>query len=324
MRTTSINFGRARLLEPNTEQLYSWAEVLHQYTASSLTYPSDAFPAMSGIAKAFQKVYDDTYVAGLWTKCLPEMLLWYFETDPGVLNINTETWRAPSWSWASQNWNQDLNWLPCQQSVARIKDILCEPSGVDPTGQLKTAYMTLTTKAISACLLPLKGSDELQYVLRLGPGCETIQASHKHVIWLHLETSFCGISDLRLAAGILCLDVVMVQVGHHWGDHYISRHQAFGTEKWTKKHITSCILLAQHPDHTERWVRVGLVAVTDVAYESAFQDVKEQDGCDDEWLYHGTEAMTERLRTALETRAAQSREIFQRFEDAPMQDFVMW
>ncbi|OAK99514.1 HET-domain-containing protein, partial [Phaeosphaeriaceae sp. SRC1lsM3a] len=148
LRTTTYAFGRAQLLEPKIDQLDSWTEVLRQYTALSLTYPSDAFPALSGIAKAYQKVYSDTYVAGIWAKCLPEMLLWYFRTSPDILNINTDPWRAPSWSWASQNWNRDLELLPCQESVAKVKDILCEPSGVDPTGQLATAHLTLMTKAL--------------------------------------------------------------------------------------------------------------------------------------------------------------------------------
>lgn len=324
LRTTTYAFGRAQLLEPKIDQLDSWTEVLRQYTALSLTYPSDAFPALSGIAKAYQKVYSDTYVAGIWAKCLPEMLLWYFRTSPDILNINTDPWRAPSWSWASQNWNRDLELLPCQESVAKVKDILCEPSGVDPTGQLATAHLTLMTKALSGSLLLVKGRDAPQYILKLENGYEITQAPNHDLLLTDIETQYFGLSDPRLAGGMPFLDVVMAQIGHYWGEHYIFRHKAFDTEGPTEKHITSCLLLAQHPDYAERWVRVGVAAVTDTGYELAFQDVKVQNGYESDSLSAGSQLMKNKLWIALEKREAQARELFQQFEDAPMQEFVVW
>ncbi|KAH7090617.1 heterokaryon incompatibility protein-domain-containing protein [Paraphoma chrysanthemicola] len=84
-----------------------WFTVLADYSNRKLTFTSDKFPAISGLAKEVNNTLSnitgkgDQYVAGLWIAALPECLLWVpvQPTREGA----SDTFRAPSWSWACCN-----------------------------------------------------------------------------------------------------------------------------------------------------------------------------------------------------------------------------
>jgi len=73
-----------------------WASVVEAYTAMNLTKPDDKLVALSGIVSIFQR-YLGEYLAGLWRIWLPYELLWC-AFEPAS---RPDTYRAPSWSWAS-------------------------------------------------------------------------------------------------------------------------------------------------------------------------------------------------------------------------------
>ena len=107
---------REKLLE-----LYDrWYDLIKQYSTLELTYETDVFPALSGIAGFVQNATGDGYVAGLWRNDLQRGLLWSVVEPEESL----EVWRAPSWSWASvkagvmfhdfEDPNEDRSWdLDC-------------------------------------------------------------------------------------------------------------------------------------------------------------------------------------------------------------------
>lgn len=92
-----------------------WYSLVEQYSKRAMTYDADKLPAIMGLAHKFaeslsgkplnEKEWDDLYSAGLWDKDLSSGgLLW----SPGNFQQWTvrhvklpETYRAPSWSWAS-------------------------------------------------------------------------------------------------------------------------------------------------------------------------------------------------------------------------------
>lgn len=76
-----------------------WYNTVNEYTRRELTFPSDKLPAIGGIAGAFQKLTDDTYLAGLWKSNLIHDLMW--SSQPATCFKTVSEWRAPSWSWAS-------------------------------------------------------------------------------------------------------------------------------------------------------------------------------------------------------------------------------
>jgi len=51
-----------------------WVNLVNQFSSCGLTFPSDRLNAMAGIAKLFEEVTDDVYLAGIWKSRFVEML----------------------------------------------------------------------------------------------------------------------------------------------------------------------------------------------------------------------------------------------------------
>ncbi|KAI1300459.1 heterokaryon incompatibility protein-domain-containing protein [Xylaria venustula] len=77
-----------------------WQAIASVYASANLTKESDRFIALSGIAKTFRELGNDTYLAGLWKKTLPIDLTWTSGASQGNLTRRSASY-APSWSWAS-------------------------------------------------------------------------------------------------------------------------------------------------------------------------------------------------------------------------------
>ncbi|KAI4937802.1 hypothetical protein J4E85_000238 [Alternaria conjuncta] len=56
-----------------------WLCVVEYYSKCQLTYEEDRFPALMGLAKYWQVITEDDYVAGTWRRDLVYGLLWYQE-----------------------------------------------------------------------------------------------------------------------------------------------------------------------------------------------------------------------------------------------------
>lgn len=96
--------------------LYSWwFQVLGDYTSRNLTFPSDKFAAISGLAKELNTTFlnetgsEDNYVAGIWLGALGDCLLWRPQWPIDMQRERPKLDRAPSWSWA--RW--DVPCTPC-------------------------------------------------------------------------------------------------------------------------------------------------------------------------------------------------------------------
>jgi hypothetical protein len=77
----------------NKQDIYqTWLGLVGVYSANSLTYRSDIFPAISRLAKCFNDVLQDQYVAGLWREDLIHGLLWFIGDFP-VSSVNNLGWR---------------------------------------------------------------------------------------------------------------------------------------------------------------------------------------------------------------------------------------
>ena len=81
---------------------------MYQYTARRLTYASDTFPALAGLADAFHRATGEEYLAGVWKGDLIRSLNWsrstpFWKSDQEELMRTHEKsgYIAPSWSWAS-------------------------------------------------------------------------------------------------------------------------------------------------------------------------------------------------------------------------------
>jgi hypothetical protein len=316
IRSESEGDRRIDDMEVQADIKFQWRVIAMNYTALSLTYPSDIFPALSGIVKAFALKTHDEYIAGLWKRTLVSDLLWFFETSTSEMNINVQEWRAPSWSWASVNTNRRLFFFDFSEDMeevemAHVRDVVCQPSGADPTGQLKFAHLTLSTKAISA-RLKLRSS-AYKNKLPLYILCFNIDDAN---IWpadgvtRREGTGYSGLSDPRLANRIPYLDVLVTQIACSTNSR--QENSIPDSSKRTRRYY---MILAKQIDQQERWVRVGLAFVSEfepdrtsqLAGRAVYQSL----------LADGREEL-------LEETAKRNREILRLFDEAETQDVTIW
>jgi hypothetical protein len=78
----------------------AWYDLIMLYGKCNLTFASDIFPAISGIASSISRASSDQYVAGLWKSDLHRGLMWT-APDSTSSRADLREYRAPSWSWAS-------------------------------------------------------------------------------------------------------------------------------------------------------------------------------------------------------------------------------
>jgi hypothetical protein len=301
-----------------------WYQVISEYTQLSLSYSSDALPALSGIAKYFAAKIGDEYVAGMWKGTLVSNLLWYFMEEPDDVTTSdhvTTPWTAPSWSWASRPFKSSIpraHFLPVTKELAQVKDIVCEPSGADPTGGLKTtAHLTLVTKAVSASL---EYSDS-RFTIILG---QDFKISKSPPAYLY--------DDSNLATGYLDLDepkngplhILLAQIACCTTER---RAYLYGHDMRIpfQQEIRHYMLLAKHNEH---WNRIGLATIAEYEPDTAWygceygSDARTLDP-DKKAAIIGTKTPDE-LKALLEERAVRNRAIFQRFDESETQDLVVW
>ena len=77
-----------------------WFRIVEDYSGRKLTFDTDKFPALSGIAQiaAGNRGFDDSYLAGLWKSQFSRGLCWRVECE-SVQRPRRNI--GPSWSWAS-------------------------------------------------------------------------------------------------------------------------------------------------------------------------------------------------------------------------------
>jgi hypothetical protein len=175
--------------EPN--RLFDrWHGILDMYSSMHISYESDRLPALSGLAKRFQEFGCGDYVAGIWRQSVLDDIGW---VGSGMVS-RPVTWRAPSWSplcGDTQIIDRPRLTLaepvqaPLDSEVSRLNvplteastktwtrlvNLEYETSGIDATGDLKWAKITLSVAAIDSQLSISTSGDHRIF---LGPGTPT-------------------------------------------------------------------------------------------------------------------------------------------------------
>jgi hypothetical protein len=134
--------------------LRTWENCVSLYSEASLTYQTDKFVAILGIAKAMQSVIGDRYVAGIWQSQLSFELFWKVNV-PG--NDPSKEYVAPSWSWASVNAGVSLWGAPSWvEDDIRIVDCHVDLAGEDPFGQLTGGHIIVEGSIAPLLIKPSK------------------------------------------------------------------------------------------------------------------------------------------------------------------------
>ena len=86
------------------EMVYQrWYTTVTEYTRRQLTFESDVFPALSGLARSVQSKLGDRYIAGIFDGDMIRGLLWTRFVLRGSKErtfAQNHEYKAPSWSWA--------------------------------------------------------------------------------------------------------------------------------------------------------------------------------------------------------------------------------
>ncbi|KAJ2982233.1 hypothetical protein NQ176_g1521 [Zarea fungicola] len=133
-----------------------WCALVYDYAQYSSNCREDKLMALANVARAFRRLVDDEYIAGLWRKSLPDSLFWRsMKCKPSAGQD------APSWSWASVDGPVaiGLGYNRVSEFPARIVDvrtILADSS--KPFGRAKDSEIEIEAPLVPLKLLEMPGS----------------------------------------------------------------------------------------------------------------------------------------------------------------------
>ncbi|PVH75789.1 HET-domain-containing protein [Cadophora sp. DSE1049] len=121
-----------------------WQTLCSHYSYRELTFAADKLPAISGIASKFSEKLGGRYLAGLWKDYLMHDLFWYCVYPA----LRPETYRAPSWSWASVDLKISYPfWRTCESNECEmyctILDAQVTTHGLDPFGAVDDGFLKI-------------------------------------------------------------------------------------------------------------------------------------------------------------------------------------
>ena len=154
-----------------------WTKVVQAYTSSDLSKPGDKLIAISGIAKRFRSMLNDTHLAGLWLRVLPTKLLWHVNDcrqANGLPAKRPPSYRAPSRSGASVDGEVSTGNINRDGILITVIKTYVKPLTNDETGQIQDGYIILEGKIFPAGLYRCAMVDELRLRINakeLGTGC---------------------------------------------------------------------------------------------------------------------------------------------------------
>ncbi|KAK6426519.1 hypothetical protein LTR95_016107 [Oleoguttula sp. CCFEE 5521] len=136
-----------------------WTTWVRIFSSAALTYESDVFPAIAGVARVFRHQGLGSYKAGMWTNTLPWTLCWYpvsgllpsstaslysVEADPTSPG-RPRTFVAPTWSWAAVGEVVAFESPALKRPVAHIVKVECTLVDGDEYGRISAGYLELET-----------------------------------------------------------------------------------------------------------------------------------------------------------------------------------
>lgn len=157
--------------------------------------------------------------------------------------------------------------LPSTRELAEVRNIVCKPSGSDPTGELKTAYLTLHTKVIFAqSSIGSSYYDHkilFEHAIEMGVGYASFnftrdwsrKCTHDDA-FPSFRPGFISISDLCIAEHVSPFEVAIVQATVWCGKRSIDWYQV-------DDEIRIYLVLARDTSNEEHWIRCGLMLVAE-------------------------------------------------------------
>jgi hypothetical protein len=187
------------ITRPRTEW---WQNVVEAYTDLHLTFESDIFPALQGIAQIVQQQRDCAYYAGLWEDSLVGDMLWYCPRPC----IRPQNFRAPTWSWASVN-GQVTYQKAAAKILATVLSVRTLPVGKSALGELHGGSLEIRGLGFRALLLDQSSNGTCYLTLpqdsetyRLRSYYPDVQNEYRHgdIVVLRMATMCDGLYSLLI------------------------------------------------------------------------------------------------------------------------------
>ncbi|KAF4953548.1 hypothetical protein FGADI_5884 [Fusarium gaditjirri] len=162
------------------------------YSHRSLTFIDDKLLAISGVAKALDSIHPFGYMAGHWCEDDDELVksLCWKRGGPGK---KAAKYRAPSWSWASQDSAIDYGHFSIVGATLGEK-IVAEPVAMEgqspdgtPFGRYDNGYLQIKAKAGHGRLFPNCGHDFSNYHQTSAFGGYTVDPPKERCAFLLLD-----------------------------------------------------------------------------------------------------------------------------------------
>jgi Heterokaryon incompatibility protein (HET) len=287
-KTQKRGNNKIRLITSQQIRWY-WYNTVNEYCRRRMTYDADTLPAISGIAKEYQRQLFYThksyeYKAGIWVNDLPQGLLWY-TPQPGA--TTTSPYVAPSWSWASIRsgpyYNRRLleDLIPDDnlihlfgprrkpRGIAAVLDIDMTMRQEDPFGQVQSGFMRLQGPCheLCRCSIPASffdcftGNEDV--VLDYSNVQQMFNTTEGNSMW----TDICTVSDF---AGQACKQGANIQHSRCLVVHIISSKRLARGQK-----IAFALILEQVEDVDNKYRRIGLAMLLENTKSSKIWPTRE-------------------------------------------------
>ncbi|CAM1508857.1 Fc.00g025960.m01.CDS01 [Cosmosporella sp. VM-42] len=150
-----------------------WCDLVTGYSRCYFTKAEDKLYAFAGVAKLFQEVTGDRYLAGVWRSQILHLLNWTVFTPKSK---HSARYRAPSWSWASVDGPVKLHkpaaGFEFLVSVVDV-DVTTKREGDDAVNVIG-GFIKLKGALIKASYIQGSTNGQLKVQLRDGDGCSFI------------------------------------------------------------------------------------------------------------------------------------------------------
>jgi hypothetical protein len=162
----------------------AWHQLLNQYSQCISSSQCNRLLQVAGIAREFEALSGDKYIAGLWKGSLVDDLLWY--TD-GAARQRPNDLTTPTWSWASVE--SVIKHLPPASlfgNFVKIIDVEAGASGRSPTENISQGTLKLNCYLLKVLPGPFS-------VDSIFPDCEDdVTEGHHFLLPMRLQHSAQG------------------------------------------------------------------------------------------------------------------------------------
>jgi Heterokaryon incompatibility protein (HET) len=122
--------------------LESWGSTVSNYSSRQLSYARDKLAALAGVTQAYQRIFGDEPLAGLWRQSIPRGLLWRpSQAHPCLDTEAIEALNIPTWSWLKMKGEVETK-LDGSESLLSIHDSTLTWENLPMTSRIVEASIT--------------------------------------------------------------------------------------------------------------------------------------------------------------------------------------